>query len=530
MVLAMQRYALVSVYDKTGLESFARAISEKGYTILSTGGTADFLRHHEIEVVQISEFTGYPEICDGRVKSLHPKIHAGILARRDNPKDMEALLGVEAGFIDLVVVNLYPFIDKYREMKERDLLDDNVIEFIDIGGPTLLRAAAKNWRFVTVVSDPNDYAHVKLELIEQVSDTTRRKLAAKVFTLMSAYDGAVAQYMANGLTDDAVQELPAVEGITLRREYSLRYGENPHQNASLYRRVSGSVKQIIEPGWRQLQGKELSYNNLIDFQAAVEVYLDLITGFSSKESAVIIKHMNPCGAAVAGTPEEAFQRAREGDPISAFGGIIVNSGCISETLAKSVLEGFVEIFIGEEFSPEAREVFATKKNIRVIEINRKHIQESFQPMTIRDFFGDYLIQSRDLSDLKLSEEQIVVGNRTVDLKECEFAWRLCKSVKSNAIVITKNMQAIGIGAGQMNRVDSARISINRAQNYKFDLTGAIAASDAFLPFPDTLEVLADAGVKVLIQPGGSVKDKEVITAAEKRGVTMLLTGERHFRH
>jgi phosphoribosylaminoimidazolecarboxamide formyltransferase/IMP cyclohydrolase len=529
----MEKFAIVSVYEKKGLLPLAQCLKKHGYQILSTGGTAEFLKSSGVEVIQISDFTGYPEICDGRVKSLHPKVHGGVLARRDNPRDLEQLRGVESGVIDFVVVNLYPFTQKVEEHRQSGS-EESLVEYIDIGGPTLIRGAAKNWRFVTALSDAADYEQVITELEEggAVSEKTRQTLAAKVFTTMAAYDGAIARYLSLG---ESVAEaaLAPVESITLREVMPLRYGENPHQRAALYRPVRAGMADPA-PLWNQLQGKELSYNNLIDFQAALELFLEVRDGFPKDHAAVIIKHMNPCGAALGKSPLDAFKRARACDPVSAFGGIIVQSGKVSRDLVEEVLGGFVEIFIAEEFDRAALDLFATKKNIRVIQGKFDELKTAFGPnrIQVRDLCGDYLIQSADASLAPVRADRIVSGELTGEgmLRDLDFAWRVSKFVKSNAIVLAKDGQAIGVGAGQMSRVDSARLSLERARSNGFDPAGAVAASDAFLPFSDTLEILAAGGVKGLVQPGGSLRDSDVVDVARRLDVVMVLTGERHFRH
>lgn len=533
----MRSYAVLSVYDKTGIEQFAKFLTAREVGILSTGGTHESLKKAGIPVQSISEFTEYPEILGGRVKSLHPKIHGGILARRDLREDIHDLERVGTIPIDYVVVNLYPFTQKVREIEERGHSDhESLIELIDIGGPTLLRAAAKNCHYVVPVCDPEDYSRIMEELsgADKLSTVLRQELAEKVFRLTAAYDSSVARYFSlkeRILTPKGNRvSLAPTEGIALERVQLLRYGENPHQEAALYR---DALSHDEAPLWRQVQGKELSFNNLVDTEAAIDLYLDLEAAFPDECAAVIIKHTNPCGSAVRATNEEAFKTARACDPVSAFGGIIAMGGEISKALAESIIEGFVEVIIAPKFSPEALEVFLTKKNIRLLECNIEGVrQKKKQGMPLpRRFLGDYLLQTSDELAAEISTSSAVCGEVSEKmLTDINFAWCVCKHVKSNAIVIAKDRQAIGVGAGQMSRVDAARLAVQRCLDQGFDPKGAVAASDAFLPFADTLEVLADAGVIALAQPGGSLRDEEVKAKAMERKVAMLFTGERHFRH
>lgn len=531
----MERLAILSVYDKTGIVEFAKFLLESGVKILSTGGTATLLAQHSIPVTSISDYTGYPEILDGRVKSLHPMIHGGILARRNLKQDEADLAKIKAQAVDFVVVNLYPFTKRVEEiMAQRIVNHELLVELIDIGGPTLLRAAAKNSEFVTPICDPADYPLVMNELrkTKTLSPELRRSLAGKVFRLTAGYDAAIARYFSLDerlLEEDGKpRELAPVEGLILERDQELRYGENPHQQAALYR-ASKKPK-----AWVQLQGKELSFNNLVDMEAAGELFLDLRAGFPGKHAAIIIKHTNPCGAAVRDTALDAFRDARSCDPLSAFGGIIALSGTIDKAIAESILEGFVEVVLAEEIDDAAMAAFAQKKNVRVIRCDFSRLAaEAERGRTLyRGIWGDFLLQTSDNSVRRLDASQVVTGQEKAGplLPDMEFAWRLCKHIKSNAIVIAKNLQAIGVGAGQMSRIDSARLALSRAAKHGFDVHGAVAASDAFLPFSDTLETLHDAGIQALVQPGGSLKDKEVLEVAAKRGVIMAVTGERHFRH
>lgn len=534
----MKRKAILSVYDKTGIEDFARFLISQGVELLSTGGTAKHLQSHGIAFQQVDDYINHPEILGGRVKTLHPKVHGGILARRELQDDLKALSENNIDLIDFVVVNLYPFTKKVKEVESKGVFNhESLIEDIDIGGPTMIRAAAKNWKHVSVICDPSDYAIVQKEITSQgsVSESTRRSLATKVFATMSAYDGAIARYLSLEekllLEDGTPVTFAPIEVRVLERTMELRYGENPHQAAGLYQRKDVSTSH--QPLWKQLQGKELSYNNLLDTHAALDLSIEVRRALPEKPSAVIIKHSNPCGVALAKSPLEAFQDARACDPVSAFGGIVAISHEVDKPLAESILEQFVEIVIAPSYSKDSMEVFAKKKNVRVIEYSKeleKRIGEGF--VSVRNFIDEFLLQSSDSSMVTLSKA-LAVTEKSPDtqmLSDLELAWRLCKHVKSNTIVIVKDGKAVGIGAGQMSRVDAAHIAISRAKQHGFSIDGSVAASDAFLPFPDTLELLQSAGISALVQPGGSIKDEDVIAAANKLGVVMLFTGERHFRH
>ena len=536
----MERLAIISVYDKTELEQFARGLVELGVKILSTGGTKKFLAERAIPVSSISEYTGHPEILDGRVKSLHPRIHGGILARRDRAEDLKDLDAFDIKPIDFVIVNLYPFTFKVKDIEEaKNPEHESLVEFIDIGGPTMIRAAAKNCEFVVPISDPADYPLIldELKTNGSVSQATRRRLAAKVFAMMSAYDAAIARYFSldeKVLESDGLpKKLAPVEPLVLCLSQSLRYGENPHQQAGLYRKLEIGAEQT-KGLWTQLQGKEMSYNNFLDMFGALDLFLELYDGCAPKQTAVVIKHSNPCGAAIANTTLEAFVAARDCDPVSAFGGIVALSGTLDDKVAQAILEGFVEVVLAQEITPGARDLFSKKKNIRVIECDfASYLTEKQQGgYTIRNFGEEFLVQTSDNSIARPEACEVVAGEApsAKQLEDFELAWKVCKHVKSNTIVIAKNGQAVGVGAGQMSRVDAARLAVSRAGTHGHDIKGAVAASDAFLPFPDTLEILNDAGVIGLIQPGGSIKDADVIACAAQRGVTMLFSRERHFRH
>ncbi|MCL4150670.1 UNVERIFIED_CONTAM: hypothetical protein GTU68_039608 [Idotea baltica] len=522
----MDKWAIISVYDKSGVEQVASALVDAGYKILSTGGTAKYLVQHQIPIHSISEYTGHPEILDGRVKSLHPKIHGGILARKDNAKDMEELAKHEISPIEVVVINLYPFSEQSERLVE-DSSTESLVEFIDIGGPTMIRAAAKNCQFVLPVSDPADYL-AAAELIrsgKEISREVRRAYAAKVFAMMSRYDSSIASYFSEGekvITEEgSAIKFPESLGISLNKCMSLRYGENPHQQAVLY---------------RDAEGKELSYNNLLDMYGTLDLFLELYQASEAEQVAVIIKHSNPCGAAQRASLLEAFECARACDPVSAFGGIVAVSGEVDAAVAASMLEGFLEVILVTSMTDEAKEIFAKKKNLRVLscDFDGMLARREKGSVSTRTYLDEYLIQTVDVTLNEPSADNLVAGPKVDEktLSDMAFAWRVCKHVKSNAIVLVSNKAAIGVGAGQMNRVDSARLAIQRAESngHVDKISQAVAASDAFLPFPDTLEILAEAGVRSLVQPGGSIKDAEVIKVAEKLNVSMITTGMRHFRH
>jgi phosphoribosylaminoimidazolecarboxamide formyltransferase/IMP cyclohydrolase len=506
--------ALISVSDKRGVADFARGLVELGFEIVSTGGTAHTLEQAGIPVTPIEGVTGFPEIMDGRVKTLHPAVHGGILARRDLPAHVEEL--ARHGFqpIDLVAVNLYPF----RETIARpDVKLADAIEQIDIGGPSMLRSAAKNHEFVLVVVDPADYPRVIDALKRRaVTPEFRRQLAAKVFQHTAAYDGAIAGYLgASG------EDLPPAMTLVLQRLQPLRYGENPDQRAALY--------AVEEPrgiaAMRQTQGKELSFNNLLDLDGASWA----LAPWSDRAACAIIKHTTPCGIALGATLEEAYRRALAADPQSAFGGIVAFNSVVDAAAAKAVAEIFVEVVVAPRFHQEAVEVFARKKNLRVVELPLPDDRPSLDFKRVR---GGLLVQDRFRFDWRESGWKVVTKRPPTDAewRDLRFAWPAVAAVKSNAILLARDEAAIGIGAGQMSRVDSSFIAVHKARQAGHDPKGAVLASDAFFPFPDGVEEAARAGITAIIQPGGSVKDTEVIAAADAAGMAMVLTGKRQFRH
>ena len=514
--------ALISVSDKTGVVDFARMLSDMGVEILSTGGTARLLAEAGIPVVEVSDYTGFPEMMDGRVKTLHPKIHGGILGRRGTDDAVMAEHGIPP--IDLVAVNLYPF-EKTVARPDCDLA--TAIENIDIGGPTLLRAAAKNHAAVTAVVDPADYQVIVGEMRAHegaVTDATRFRLAVKVFQHTARYDAAISNYLGGAPLGEEYADFPQTYTFQVRRAQSMRYGENPHQKAAFY--VEDGAQEASVATARQLQGKALSFNNIADTDAALEC----VKQFGEGPACVIVKHANPCGVALGEDLLTAYDRAYATDPESAFGGIIAFNRPLDEATARAIVERqFVEVIIAPEITEEALAACAAKKNIRVLACG----QWPEQPAPRLDFKrvnGGLLIQD---ADLELLKETRVVTQREPDerqMRDLLFAWRVCKFVKSNAIVYAKDGMTIGVGAGQMSRVNSARIARIKAEHAGLEVAGSVMASDAFFPFRDGIDQAAKAGIAAVIQPGGSVRDEEVIAAADEHGMAMVFTGMRHFRH
>ena len=518
--------ALLSVSDKTGVVAFARGLAALGVKLLSTGGTAKALAEAGLQVTEIGDYTGFPEMLDGRVKTLHPKVHAGILARRDVDAHAAALEAHRIPAIDLVVVNLYPF----REtVAKKDVSLEDAIENIDIGGPTMVRAAAKNWQHVGVVVEPADYEALLEELARNgrvLSAATRFALAQKAFSHTASYDGAISNWLTARSSDNAAVPFPARFNLQAVKVQDLRYGENPHQQAAFYRDerpVPGAIST-----YRQLQGKELSFNNLADSDAAWECVKSL-----SPEGAacVIVKHANPCGAAVADTPLAAYRNAFATDPVSAFGGIIAFNRPIDAATLEAVSAQFLEVLIAPGYTSDALTVIAQKKNVRVLEVPLPAVPPQ-PPVDLKRIGGGLLVQSADAASIAASELKVVTAKAPTEaqLRDLLFAWRVAKYVKSNAIVYCGAGRTLGIGAGQMSRVDSTRIAAAKAKAAGLSLESSVVASDAFFPFRDGLDVVADNGASAIIQPGGSVRDDEVIAAADERGIAMVFTGVRHFRH
>ena len=518
------RRALISVSDKTGILDFARALQERGVELLSTGGTAKLLSENGIPVIEVADYTGFPEMMDGRLKTLHPRIHGGLLGRRG--QDDAAMMKHGIPPIDLLVVNLYPFA---ATVAQPDCTLAHAIENIDIGGPTMLRAAAKNHAAVTVVVDAGDYARVLEEMGAQngaVSDATRFDLAVKVFEHTARYDAAIANYLGSIQAEGGRDPFPRTYSVQFQKAQGMRYGENPHQGAAFY--VEAQPAEACIATARQWQGKELSYNNVADTDAALEC----VKSFAAP-ACVIVKHANPCGVAVGSTLLEAYDRAYQADPTSAFGGIIAFNQPLDAATAKAIIDRqFVEVIIAPEVMPEALAITASKQNVRVLACGRWDVAQRAPGWDYKRVTGGLLVQDRDLgqvgeADLKVVTQRQPTAQEWADLR---FVWPVVKFVKSNAIVYGKDGMILGVGAGQMSRVFSARIAAMKAEEAKLDLRGAAMGSDAFFPFRDGLDLAAQLGITAVIQPGGSMRDSEVIAAADEHGMTMVFTGMRHFRH
>ncbi|KMN42679.1 bifunctional phosphoribosylaminoimidazolecarboxamide formyltransferase/IMP cyclohydrolase [Bacillus sp. LK2] len=511
----MKKRALVSVSDKTGVVEFVKGLLEQGIEVISTGGTKKLLEENGLQVIGISEVTGFPEIMDGRVKTLHPNIHGGLLAVRDNETHVAQMneLGIQA--IDFVVVNLYPF---KETIAKPDVTFADAIENIDIGGPTMIRSAAKNHKFVSVIVDPVDYDVVLAELKEngEVTDETKRKLAAKVFRHTAAYDALISNY----LTEQMGEESPETLTVTFEKKQDLRYGENPHQKATFYKAPFAATSSVAYA--EQLHGKELSYNNINDADAALSIVKEF-----TEPAVVAVKHMNPCGVGVGADIHEAYTRAYEADPVSIFGGIIAANREIDKATAEKLHEIFLEIVIAPSFSQEALEVLQSKKNLRLLTVNIERATTASKKLT--SVQGGLLVQEEDT--LSLDESTISIPTKREpseqEWKDLKLAWKVVKHVKSNAIVLAKDDMTIGVGAGQMNRVGSAKIAITQAGE---KAQGSALASDAFFPMPDTVEEAAKAGITAIIQPGGSIRDEDSIKMADEYGIAMVFTGVRHFKH
>jgi phosphoribosylaminoimidazolecarboxamide formyltransferase/IMP cyclohydrolase len=521
--------AIISLSDKTGVVEFSKKLISLGIEILSTGGTAKALRDSNIPVIDISGYTGSPEILDGRLKTLHPKIHGGILGIRENKKHLEEMASNGIKPIDMVVVNLYPF---EAAVGKKDCSLEEAIENIDIGGPTMLRAAAKNWQDVAVICDHSDYEEIALELRNnngELSGETCFKCAQKVFALTARYDAAICNYL-NSIGDKQKLRFPSTLAMTFEKDSDLRYGENPHQEAAFYR-CSHLPKDIscIANG-KKLHGKELSYNNIMDADAAIS----LAAEFAEKTAAVIIKHANPCGVAVSegSSISEAFILARDCDSLSAFGGIVALTRPVDEKTAKAIGDTFFEVIVAPKFEQSALDILKCKKNLRLIEIPPPPSPPPLKMNHIRKVAGGILVQDADNVIEDLSQCRVVT-KRLPDKKEFEaldFAWRVVKHIKSNAVVISNDKHVAGIGCGQTSRVDSVKIAVAKLQEKWRDLKVKVLASDAFFPFRDSIDIISSAGVTAIVQPGGSIRDDEVIKACDENNVSMIFTGVRHFRH
>ncbi len=516
------RRALISVSDKVGVVELARALARLDIAILSTGGTGELLREAGLEIMEVGTYTGFPEMLDGRVKTLHPKVHAGILARRDLPRHMQAIDAERIPTIDMVVVNLYPFA---QAVAKPGCTLAEAIENIDIGGPSLLRAAAKNYADVAAVADPSDYAAVLSELESSdgaLSLHTRYNLARKAFSHTAAYDSAVSNYLTAVDLEGGVAQFPQRLNLNFAKVQDLRYGENPHQRAAFYRdlrRIHGALSNCV-----QRQGKELSYNNIADADAAWECVKTF-----DQAACVIVKHANPCGAAISTDLLDAYRRAFSTDPTSAFGGILAFNRELDAPTAAALIEQFAEVVVAPAVSDEAASVLATKTSLRVLTVPA---EADGSDLDYKRVGGGLLVQTPDILNITASDLKTVTSLQPTDrqLQDLLFAWRVAKFVKSNAIVFCLDGMTVGVGAGQMSRVDSARIASIKAQNAGLTLAGSAVASDAFFPFRDGLDVVVKAGARAVIQPGGSVRDDEVIAAANEHGIAMVFTGVRHFRH
>jgi phosphoribosylaminoimidazolecarboxamide formyltransferase/IMP cyclohydrolase len=515
--------ALISVSDKTGVINLAKTLAERGIHILSTGGTAELLRKADIPVEEVSDYTGFPEMMGGRIKTLHPKIHGGLLGRRG--KDDEVMQDHSIHPIDLLVVNLYPFAET---IAQADCNLQRAVEQIDIGGPTMLRSAAKNYQSVTVVTDPNDYETLVEELEQQKGATsleTRFKFAQKVFTHTARYDANIANYLTKTYLDDSSDHFPTSFTLQFHKKQDLRYGENPHQKAAFY--VENNPSHCSVATAKQHQGKELSFNNIVDTNAALEC----VKLFGNAQACVIVKHANPCGVALADSQLEAYKRAFATDSTSAFGGIIAFNQSVTAETAKAIIENqFLEVLIAPDIEKAALEVFAQKPNIRVL--SSGIFEENHVVLDYTRVNGGLLVQERD--SLVISPKDLnIVSQRAPSVQEFNdllFAWEVVKCVKSNAIVYAKDRATVGIGAGQMSRVFSTIIASLKAKDAGFDVAGSVMASDAFFPFRDSIDAAAKAGITAIIQPGGSIRDEEVVQAANEHNIAMVFTGIRHFRH
>ena len=507
--------ALISVSDKTGIVDFANSLTSLGWEVIATGGTMNLLRDNGIKVINISDVTGFPEICDGRVKTLHPNVHGGLLARRDDPSHLQALRENHIDFIDLVCVNLYPF---RQTIAKPSVSMADAIENIDIGGPSMLRSAAKNYKDVTVVCDPQDYAVVIRELSNtgSTTETTRLQLSAKAYTHTAEYDACIATYMREkaGLNEKLFMEFDLAQ--------SLRYGENPHQAAKFYRQTQ-EVPFSLAFG-KQLHGKELSYNNIQDANAGLCVVREFTQPFC-----VGLKHMNPCGAAIGVDVVDAWKKTFEGDKVSIYGGIVATNCGITEEVALLMKPIFLEVVMAPKFSDKAFEILAEKKNIRLIEVNMTKTDE--QPLQYVSVNGGLLVQNMDM-DAETMTEAMCVSNAkptVTQLDDMTFGMKIVKHVKSNAIVVVKNHMVLGVGAGQMNRVGSVELALKQAHNNGVT-DGLVLASDAFFPFGDSVEYAAKNGVSAIVEPGGSIHDDQSIDKANELGVSLLFSGKRHFKH
>ncbi len=528
--MATIKRALISVSDKTGIIDFAKKLSSLGIEILSTGGTAKLFRDNQIAVIEVSDYTGFTEMLDGRVKTLHPKVHGGILGRRDLPEHVAAMQAAGIPNIDMVVVNLYPF---EATVANPDCTLEDAIENIDIGGPAMVRSAAKNWKDVAVLTDASQYADVLSELQSTgggVSQATQFALAVAAFNRISNYDGAISDYLSSFNADGSRSDFPAQSNARFVKLQDLRYGENPHQQAAFYRDLYPAPGSLVTA--QQLQGKELSYNNIADADAAWET----VKSFTST-ACVIVKHANPCGVALGVDALEAYSKAFKTDPSSAFGGIIAFNTTVDKVAAEAISKQFVEVLIAPSYTAEALAIFTAKANVRVLQIalpkgGTTPFEQGRNAQDIKRVGSGILIQTADNHEISPTELKVVTQKHPTpqQMADLLFAWRVAKYVKSNAIVFCGDGMTLGVGAGQMSRVDSTKIAAIKAQNAGLSLKNSVVASDAFFPFRDGIDVLAEAGASCVIHPGGSIRDDEVIAAADAHGLVMVVTGIRHFRH
>jgi phosphoribosylaminoimidazolecarboxamide formyltransferase/IMP cyclohydrolase len=519
-----KRYALLSVSDKKGLDKFAKGLKGLGFEIVSSGGTAKFLRKAGIRVTEVAKLTNYPHMLGGRVKTLHQVIHGGILADKNNPEHIKDLKKFKINPFDIVVCNLYPFEHVISRPK---FTHQEAIENIDIGGPCMVRAAAKNHKNVAVIVDPADYVPLLDELKEkngEVSAETKERLCLKAFKHTRYYDSVIVSYLLSKF--DGEEEFPKEAEIFLEKVQDLRYGENPHQKAAFYQEMGSGMGQLGSQitKAKQLHGKELSYNNLVDMDAAWSA-----ANYFADPTVAIIKHTNPCGIAKAENIHAAYQKALECDPVSAFGSIVASNRRIDEETAKEMSSLFIEVTVAPGYTPKALAILSEKKNLRIMDMGEQAIGRPFSGMDYKRVSGGLLMQEPDLAQLGINEIKVVTQNQPSlsEMEDIFFAWGVAKYVKSNAIVLVKNGQAIGIGAGQMSRIDAAQLAIKRARS---EVKGAVLASDAFFPFPDVVELAVEHGITAIVQPGGSKRDQESIDKANEKGMAMVFTGRRHFRH
>jgi phosphoribosylaminoimidazolecarboxamide formyltransferase/IMP cyclohydrolase len=519
-VASAKKYALISVYDKTGLAPFARELKQLGFEFISSGGTAKFLRKSGLKVTEVSKLTKYPHMFDGRVKTLHPMIHGGILADRTNKAHLKEIKKYKITPFDLVISNLYPF---EEVISKKNFTHDEAIENIDIGGPSMVRAAAKNYKNVAIVVDPNDYQKIIAELKADgsIGLETRELLSAKAFKHTAQYDALIVRYFSARLTRP--EEFPREMGILLEKIQDLRYGENPHQKAALYRELGAKGEGLLTEA-KQLHGKELSFNNIVDMEAAWNC-----ANYFADPTVVIVKHNNPCGVAKAETLVEAYKSALACDPVSAFGGIVSANRRIDEVTAREIAALFVEVIVAPSYTPKALDILKSKQNIRIMEMGERAINKPFKGLDYKRISGGLLVQEPDIAQLGINEIKVVTKREPTmaEMEDLFFAWGVAKYVKSNTIVYVRSGKTVGIGAGQMSRIDAAEIGIKKSQG---GVKGSVLASDAFFPFSDVVELAAKNGISAIIQPGGSKRDQESIDAADKAGIAMVFTGRRHFRH